>query len=202
MDPSQIGSFVVAASLLAAIPGPAMAYIAAQSLARGRRAGLMAAFGVHVGGWVHVLLMAAGLTAALRLVPDLYLGLRLAGAAYLVWLGIGIMRSSFAATPAPMAPLERRAFIDSVIVQILNPKVALLFLAFVPQFTDAAASLPIETQIVVLSVLLNVIFLVLDVGVALASGALGAAVRARRWIERGAGLVLLGLGARLALHRG
>jgi threonine/homoserine/homoserine lactone efflux protein len=206
MEPVTLAAFAASAAVLAAIPGPAMAYIAAQGIARGRRAGVMAALGVHVGGWVHVGLTAAGLTAALRLVPEAYLALRLAGAAYLAFMGVCLLRDSLR---EPLAPGTRpgprsgaRAFLDSMIVQVLNPKVALFFLAFLPQFVDPAGPWPIEVQMLVLGALLIVIFLALDLVVALTSGALGVAVRARRWVERVAGVALLGLGARLALDRG
>src|SRR5579875_3109848 len=92
--------FAVSTLIFAYVPGPAMLYAAGQTLARGRRGGLLAAAGIHLGGYVHVLFAAFGLAALLRLVPEAYLGLRLAGAAYLVWLGIGMLRQPKAPPPA------------------------------------------------------------------------------------------------------
>jgi threonine/homoserine/homoserine lactone efflux protein len=201
MNVELLIAFVAASLALAPIPGPAMLYIAAQSLGGGRGAGVRAALGIHVGGWVHVALAAAGLSAALRLVPDLYLGLKLAGAAYLVWIGIGLLRHAGQGVEAAAPRSARRAFLDSMTVQLLNPKVALFFLAFLPQFTDPGAAWPLAVQMLVLGAILNMIFLGFDLLVAFGTGSLGAALRARRWLERIAGALLIGLGARLALDR-
>ena len=201
MNAELLIAFIAASLALAPIPGPAMIYIAAQSLGGRRGAGVQAALGIHAGGWVHVGLAAAGLSAALRMVPDLYLGLKLAGAAYLVWMGIGLLRHASQTVEAAAPRSARRAFLDSMTVQLLNPKVALFFLAFLPQFTDPGAPWPLAVQMLVLGTILNMIFLGFDLLVALGTDCLGAALRARRWLERIAGALLIGLGARLALDR-
>lgn len=206
MNGGLLLAFLLATLAFAPVPGPAMLYIAAQTLGRGRRAGVMAALGIHVGGWVHVLAAVAGLSALLALVPQVHLALRLAGAAYLLWIGLRLMRGGGAGPLPPAARSGQRAFVESATVQVLNPKVALFFVAFLPQFADPAAAWPVPVQLLVLGVLVNMIFLGFDMAVALLAGALRGAALARpglsHWLHRAAGAVLMGLGLRLALVRG
>ena len=143
-------AFAAATAVFAYFPGPALLYTAAQTLARGRRAGLMAALGIHLGCYAHVFAAAFGLSAVFRHVPELYAALKIVGALYLVVLGIGMLRSrgtgaAEAAAPAPKT--ARRAFLESVLVELLNPKVAIFFIAFLPQFVDPSASLPISAAV-------------------------------------------------------
>lgn len=144
-------AFFVTTAVFAFIPGPAMLYVAARTLAADRRAGLMATLGIHVGCYVHVLVAAAGLSILFHLVPTLYLVVKLAGAAYLIYLGFKMFRAARSAgtvsetLPAPKA--GGRAFVESMLVEVLNPKTAIFFLAFLPQFIDAAASFPVWLQL-------------------------------------------------------
>ncbi len=200
--------FLIAAVLFAYIPGPAMLYSAAQALARGTRGGLMAVLGIHVGGYVHVIAAAAGLSVLFHAVPTLYAVVKLAGAAYLVWLGIAFFRKKAedgAPPPATQAKSTRRAFIESVIVDVLNPKTAIFFVAFLPQFIDPAAGLPVWAQFLILGTMTNLIFTSADIAsVLLARGLaerLSRSVSARRLLERAGGAILIGLGAHLALQR-
>lgn len=202
-------SFAAATVLFAYMPGPALLYTAAQTLARGRRAGYMAALGIHVGGYVHVGAAALGLSAVFRHVPEAYLAVKLAGAAYLVYLGFGILfrKQEQKALPNFSAKSARRAFVESIGVELLNPKVALFFLAFLPQFVDPAAALPVWAQFLVLGVVVNLTFSSADlVCVALASAVVSRARRtglAERIVRIAAGSLMVGLGAKLALsHRG
>ena len=200
-------SFAVATILFAYFPGPALLYTAAQTLARGRRAGYMAALGIHVGGYLHVGAATLGLSAVFRHVPEVYLALKLAGAAYLVYLGIGMLfrKPEEKALPSFAAKSARRAFAESIVVEVLNPKVALFFLAFLPQFVDPAATLPIWGQFLVLGVIVNMTFSSADlICVALASAVVARARRtgiAQRLFRWAAGSLLVGLGTRLALTR-
>jgi threonine/homoserine/homoserine lactone efflux protein len=200
-------AFAIATLIFAGMPGPAMLYTAAQTVARGRRGGLMAALGIHCGGYAHVLGATFGLAALFQHVPTLYTVVKLAGALYLVWLGIAMMRAKLdaGAVPEIAARSPRRAFFDSVVVEILNPKAALFFLAFLPQFVDPAAAAPVWLQFLVLGTLVNLTFSSADVmTVYLASAALarlrqsGLAQRAMRWIG---GATLVGLGAHMAASR-
>lgn len=200
-----LSSFVIAAALFAYVPGPAMLYTAAQTLVRGRKAGLMATAGIHLGGYVHVVAAATGLSVLFHAVPVLYTAIKLVGAGYLIWLGLGMIRAAWAgaARLPDVAPRSAgRAFTDSAIVQILNPKVALFFLAFLPQFTDPAAAWPLWGQLLLLGVIVNALFWSAD----LACVALAGLVRrgfersgaVRRWVTTLGGAVLIGLGIRLA----
>ncbi|MBS7539231.1 LysE family translocator [Ancylobacter lacus] len=196
-------------AVFAYIPGPAMLYAAARTLAGGRRAGLMAAFGIHLGGYAHVATAAGGLSVLFHAVPPAYLAVKLAGAAYLVWLGLGLLRAR--GTPEvgeglPPPAGARRAFLQSVAVEVLNPKTALFFLAFLPQFVDPAASWPVWLQFVVLGTLVNAMFTSADLVCVLLAGAVSArlrrSARVQRALQRAGGAVLVGLGTHLALQRG
>jgi threonine/homoserine/homoserine lactone efflux protein len=200
-------AFAVATLIFAFMPGPAMLYTAAQTVARGRRGGFMAAFGIHCGGYVHVMGAALGLSALFQHVPALYMAVKIAGALYLVWLGIEMVRAKIDAETMPQiaARSAGRAFIDSVAVEVLNPKAALFFVAFLPQFVDASAGAPVWLQFLVLGTLVNVTFSSADIAtVLLASVALKrlrrstTAQRVLRWIG---GSVLVGLGAHMAASR-
>ncbi len=200
-------SFAVATALFAYFPGPALLYTAAQTLARGRRAGYMAALGIHVGGYAHVGAATLGLSAVFRHVPEAYLVLKLAGAGYLIYLGLVMLvrKPEERALPSFAAKSARRAFAESIVVELLNPKVALFFLAFLPQFVDPAATLPIWAQFLILGMIVNLTFSSADIlCVALASAVVARARRANlaeRLFRYGAGSILVGLGARLALTR-
>jgi threonine/homoserine/homoserine lactone efflux protein len=199
-------AFFLTTSVFAYIPGPAMLYAAAQTVARGRLAGLMASLGIHIGCYVHVFAAAAGLSAVFHAVPTLYLAVKLLGALYLIWLGIQLFRTrSDFALPAIAAKSARRAFFESIAVEVLNPKTAIFFVAFLPQFIDASASFPVWLQFIVLGTIVNVMFSSADiVGVLVAGTAmdrLKGSNRARRLMQRSGGAVLVGLGAHLALQK-
>lgn len=199
--------FAVATAIFAYVPGPAVLYTAAQTLARGRRAGLLAMLGIHIGGYAHVLAAALGLAVVFELVPDLYLAVKFAGAAYLIWLGIGLLRSRplDADLPQLASKSARRSVFESILVEVLNPKVAIFYLAFLPQFVDPAALLPIWTQFLILGVIVNFAFSSADlVAVFLTStlvARLKASQRAQLWARRIGGTILIGLGLRLAADR-
>lgn len=202
-------AFLAATAVFAYMPGPAMLYAAAQTMARGRRAGWMAALGIHLGGYVHVVAAAAGLAVLFAAVPVLYAALKIAGAAYLVWLGLRLFLSQapVAVSGLAVAPLSpRRAFWESVTVEVLNPKTALFYLAFLPQFTDPAAALPVWAQLAILGTVVNVMFSSADVAAVLladrVTGAMRASDRAARAVRRAGGAILVGLGVNLALSRG
>lgn len=202
-------AFFVTTAIFAYIPGPAMLYAAAQTIARGRWSGLMATLGIHLGCYVHVMAAAAGLSVLFHAVPVLYLVVKLAGAAYLVWLGISMLRAKAeggeAALPALEAKSGRRAFLESITVEVLNPKTALFFLAFLPQFIDASASLPVWAQFLILGTIVNLIFSSADLVCVMLAGVLVARLKrssgAQRLMRRAGGTLLVGLGAHLALQR-
>jgi len=199
-------AFAAATMVFAWFPGPALLYTAAQTLSRGRRAGFLAAFGIHVGCYLHVAATALGLTAVLRHVPEAYVALKLVGAGYLIWIGIGMIRSKAGGeVPAVEPKSARRAFIDSMIVEILNPKVALFFVAFLPQFVDPAAAFPVWLQFLVLGTFVNATFSSVDVVTVLTASAvmkrLSRSNRAARVVRVAGGSILVGLGLKLATDR-
>lgn len=198
-------AFAIATALFAYFPGPALLYTAAQTLARGRRAGLMAALGIHVGCYAHVLAATLGLSAVFRYVPEAYTALKIAGALYLVWLGVQMLRGSSDEAPKVTPKSTRRAFVESIVVELLNPKVAIFFIAFLPQFVDPAGSLPIWLQSLILGVIVNFAFSSADVVTAFTASAVvgrlkksGTMERAARWIGGG---LLIGLGVKLGFDK-
>jgi threonine/homoserine/homoserine lactone efflux protein len=199
--------FAIATFLFAIFPGPALLYTAAQTLARGRAAGFMAALGIHIGGYAHVLAAALGLSAVFVHVPQLYFALKIAGALYLIWLGVGLIRTRLDLDALPQVRVQsaHRALFQSIVVEVLNPKVALFFIAFLPQFVDPAAAFPLWLQFLALGVIVNLAFTTADlITVLLTSSVLtglrrsGVAQRVARVVG---GSVLIGLGARLAIAR-
>lgn len=201
-------AFAVTTALFAFIPGPAMLYAAARTMAGGRRAGLMAVLGINIGAYVHVIAAAAGLSALFNAVPVAYLIVKLVGALYLIWLGISLFRSQEAGNEVSIAVVPksaRKAFVESVAVEVLNPKTAIFFLAFLPQFVDADASLPLWAQLAILGAIVNTIFTFADVVCVLLAGLIMEKVkqssRTQRLVQRLGGTILVGLGLHVALQR-
>lgn len=185
-----------------------MIYVSAQTMARGQWAGLMAALGVHLGGYVHVLLAAFGLAALLTSLPLLYMLVKIAGAVYLAYLGVMMIvrrENEKHSIQLPQAKGEKRAFFDSVSVEVLNPKTGLFFISFLPQFVSVDAGLPIWAQMMVLGVIVNVMFSSADLlCVLFASWLLARLTRENAhslWLRRLGGSFLIGLGAKLVLER-
>lgn len=199
-------AFLLATFIFGYMPGPALLYAAARTLAGGRRDGWHAALGLHVGGYVHVLAAAFGLAILFEAVPVLYTGLKLVGAAYLIWLGVKILRSRDDAQPGlPDTGPKGRAFWQSATVEMLNPKTAIFYLAFLPQFTDPAAAFPIWVQFLILGTVVNIVFSSADVLCVLLADRIARIVRgpghAARWMQRVGGTILVGLGLKLAFSR-
>jgi threonine/homoserine/homoserine lactone efflux protein len=200
-------AFAAATAVFAYFPGPALLYTAAQTIARGRRAGFMAALGIHLGCYAHVFAAAFGLSAVFRHVPELYAAVKIAGALYLVWLGIDMIRSrGIAPEPGQVAPKSvRRAFIESIVVELLNPKVAIFFIAFLPQFVDPAAGLPVWAQFLILGTIVNFAFSSADIITVLAASTVLSKLRhdglGKKLFKYGGGSILIGLGARIAFDR-
>ena len=194
-------SFALATLLFGYMPGPAIVYTAAQTLAFGRRGGFMAALGLHVGGYLHVIASALGLAVILTLVPILFLAIKIAGACYLIWLGISIIRSGV--TSAELPDVDRRdakrAFVHSMLVEILNPKTALFYVAFLPQFVDPSAAWPAWIQFLILGTIVNVTFSSADIVTVMMTSQIlkrlkesASAQKVIKWIG-GSVLVLLGI---------
>ena len=195
--------FFVATALFACVPGPGMLYAAAQTIARGRRAGWLSALGFHIGGYVHVVAAAFGLSLLLETVPLAYTAVKLAGAVYLVWLGLRFLLSPGAAVvPRAAATPQRHALRDSIVVEVLNPKTALFYLAFLPQFTDVSAALPVWGQVLILGTIVSVMFSATDAVCILLAARVARSLSASQWLSRAArrvaGGIMIALGVRLA----
>jgi threonine/homoserine/homoserine lactone efflux protein len=199
--------FFLASAIFACVPGPGMLYAAAQTMASGRRAGWYAALGFHLAGLGHIAAAAFGVSMLLQVVPALFVGMKLVGAGYLIWLGIRYLtrRTPLHARGPGPHPQAVRTLKDSIVVEALNPKSALFFLAFLPQFTDASASWPLWAQVVVLGLVVNALFTVTDAILIETSHAamrrLQASERIARVLQRVGGGILVALGVNLALAR-
>lgn len=196
--------FLAAALLIAITPGPGIFYVGARTLAGGRRVGLASSVGLGIGGLVHVVAGAVGVSALVMASAQAFTALKIVGAVYLVWLGIKAWREARVLTPVDaQITSAMRALRDGILVEALNPKTAAFFLAFIPQFVDA--SRPVAAQFIVLglvSVCLNTTADIIVVcWTAAVRARLGhratAVVRARQ----ASGVVLCGLGASLLVAR-
>jgi len=197
--------FLGAALVIALTPGPGLFYVAARTLAGGRREGLASSVGLGLGGLVHVVAGAAGLSALLMASAEAFTAVKLVGAAYLVWLGIKTIREASVALPQEVAVTgAARAFREGVLVESLNPKTAAFFLALIPQFLEPARG-HVALQFAVLglvSVLLNTLAdITMVVMAARARDSVAQRPTLIRRLREGSGLVMCGLGASLAFAR-
>ena len=203
-DSTALLLFIVAGLLLNITPGPDVLYIVGRSLGQGRVAGIVSAFGIGAGCLVHVAAAALGLSAFMAAVPLAYDTVRYAGAAYLAWLGVRAWRSrSGALTFRELEPATLgRIFWQGMITNVLNPKVAIFFLAFLPQFTDAGRG-PLPLQFVFLGSVFVVNGTLVCLAYALAASWLGEWLKSRydisTWLNRAMGGLFVLLGVRLAL---
>ncbi|GAA0396712.1 RhtB family transporter [Acrocarpospora corrugata] len=198
-DITALAVFAVATLALLVVPGPAVVYIVTRSVAQGRGAGLVSVLGVHAGSVVHVVAAALGLSALLATSATAFLVVKYLGAAYLVWLGVRKLMSRSGAEVVEAGKVSTsRLFGEGFVVNVLNPKTAIFFLAFLPQFADPAAG-AIAPQIVLLGAIWIVLGMASDGTYALAAAALAGRVRqsatARRRLDVASGVIYIGLGA-------
>ncbi|GAT65314.1 LysE family translocator [Planomonospora sp. ID91781] len=191
--------FSAASLALVLVPGPNHLYIVARGVAQGRAAGMASAFGVEVGTLVHIAAAAAGLSYVIARSATLFNAVKWAGVAYLLYLGVRALTSRPEPEVRETAPQPLRSiFLEGVVVNVLNPKVILFFLAFLPQFVDPAAG-AVPLQIAVLGGTLLLLGLLSDMVYAAGAGALGRRLRSRaRLLGRASGVVYLGLGVATA----
>lgn len=209
LDPHLLQLYLVAATVLVLAPGPDSLLVLARGLTEGRRAGLVATAGITVGNVIQALLAAAGVSALIAASPMLFDLLRYAGAAYLAWIGCKALRSAVAARRQGSAPVEapppasaRRVFANAVLTNLLNPKIILFYLAFVPQFVAPERGM-VGVQIFLLGLILCGMGFLYLAGVAVLSA--GAARRVltsralRTALDGVAGVLFLGFALRLLL---
>jgi threonine/homoserine/homoserine lactone efflux protein len=205
---ASIGLFAVAATLLLLIPGPAVLYVVARSVEQGRIAGLASVFGITTGTLVHVLASTLGLSALLASSALAFAVVKYAGAGYLIYMGV---RRILKRTETPASPMKLpkrslgRLYRDGFIVNLLNPKTALFFLAFLPQFVDSSRG-AVPFQIAFLGLLFTLMGLTSDGLYALVAGTAGAWVKRQSryldWERYLTGSVFIGLGVTAALAGG
>lgn len=200
MGIGQVLGFAGATVVLVGMPGPNNLYISLRSLTQGRRAGVVSALAIETGTLVYIVVTALGLAALVKASPALFTAITVTGALYLAYLGIKTLRAAGAQldgiAPAPLG----RVFRDGVVVNLLNPKAALFFLAFLPQFTTRGAGPDqLRTEMLLLGVGAMLIGLVLDLSYAVGADAIGRRFRSVRTTGRARNLVVaaiyLGLSA-------
>lgn len=203
-DLPHLAVFLVATLTLNLTPGPDILYVIARGVGQGRQAALVSVFGISGGILVHTVSAAVGLAAVLASSALAYEVIRYAGAAYLCYLGVRIIRAR--GEGGQVENLEDKRLVaifrQGFVTNVLNPKVGLFFLAFLPQFVDPSRGL-VGAQIVLLGIIFNTSGTVVNLSVALLSGRFGAWLEARpatfRLQRRFTGSVLIGLAARLVL---
>ncbi|WP_437680992.1 LysE family translocator [Sorangium sp. So ce131] len=207
VDPTLFGLFVVTGLALNLTPGPDMMFVLAAGTSAGRRSGVLAALGIGAGGLVHTAAAAAGLSALLVSSALAFSVVKYAGAAYLVYIGVRALLSPADPSAAPSssslaAPPRDGVLWRAVVTSVLNPKVALFFLAFVPQFVSADRG-PIALQFLLLGTTFCITGTLVNGLVGILAGSLrGVLERRTRWartLDRATGAVFILLGVRLAL---
>jgi threonine/homoserine/homoserine lactone efflux protein len=209
MDLSSYLLFVGAAIVLVAAPGPDMAYMLARTIAQGRAAGITAALGINTGAYVHVCAAVFGLSAILATSATAFTVVKWLGACYLIWIGIRTLRSknsSFSLTNESKPVIgRRRIFFEGFLSDVLNPKVAIFFLAFLPQFVHADSSVSVTLQLLILGVTANVIAIVMNIGIVFLCSAASSTLRQRpkvvELLNKLSGALFVALGIRIARER-
>jgi threonine/homoserine/homoserine lactone efflux protein len=198
--------FICAAIVLVITPGPDMAYILARTVAHGRKAGMLATIGINVGAYMHVAASSVGLTAILASSVFAFTVVKSIGATYLIWTGLQtIIKKSGAPTVGNDSTgtlSYRKIFWQGFLSDALNPKVAIFFLAFLPQFVNIHnEAISVTQQLLLLGITSNVVAIILNFGIVCLAGAATATlrqnVRAVIWLNKITGMVFIGLGIRL-----
>jgi threonine/homoserine/homoserine lactone efflux protein len=203
-EASTLALFAAAALALLVVPGPAVLYVVSRSVDQGRAAGLVSVCGIHLGTLVHVAAAALGLSALLVSSALAYDTVRYLGAAYLVWLGLQrlLARDQDLVPERPRRERLGRIFAQGVVVNVLNPKTALFFFAFLPQFVEVSKG-AVPLQVAVLGVVFLLLGLVSDGAYALLAAAGASRLKGSRRAARASRLVgggvLVGLGLTTAL---
>lgn len=195
--------FLATSIAITVAPGPDNLQVLARGISQGRAAGLVSALGFAAGVMFHTTLAAFGVAALLRSSPVAFHILKFAGAAYLIWIGIKALRSQGLATADARAPQPLLTiFRQSVIGNMLNPKVTLFFVVFLPQFVDVGGAQPVSLQMFELGLLFMAQAAVVFSVFGLCAGLLGAWLKRRPragvWLDRLAGATFVGLGLRIA----
>jgi threonine/homoserine/homoserine lactone efflux protein len=203
LDPLFVAGLAVLA-LLTIAPGADMALVAKITLERGRRAALQGTLGICSGLFVHATASALGLSVVLATSAEAFTIVKLAGAAYLAYLGVQALRSSFRHAAAEVRSPRRGAnpYLQGVFSNVLNPKVAVFYLTFLPQFMSPGDNVLVRSlAFAVAHSVMGIVWLSAYAYVLSRISAVLGGAGVRRWLERVTGVVLIGLGARLVLER-
>lgn len=199
IDANRFALFLSAAAILALTPGPGILYVLGRTLHGGRREGVLSALGTFVGGSVHVLAAALGLSAVLATSAIAFEIVRYAGAAYLIYLGISMIRSRRTDMPAHNQPGQpHQHFLQGITTEVLNPKTALFFLSFIPQFVSPAKG-HTTLQFLILGAISVTLNTAVDLLVVVFAGTLARSLKrnpkfaARQRVASGAGMITLGV---------
>ena len=196
-------AWVALATVATVSPGPDTGLVVAQTIKRGRRAGILVALGIGTGNLWYALLFGFGLITLLSAQPTLYLIVKVGGAAYLAWLGFNMIRSALAgATHHPAGVAHGSPFLQGLVSNVLNPKIALFFLAAIPQFAGSGPPAPfIGVALIAINGLINIAWLtIVAMGVQSAGNRLGQS-SVFRWIEGVIGAALIGIAAKVVFSR-
>jgi len=205
LNPAKVYLFFTAAVLLAIAPGPGMLYVLARSLAGGKREGILSALGTFVGGMVHVFAAALGVSLILARSAVAFATVKYVGAAYLCFLGVRMIVDAHKERSTDMLPTDlppaRNPFWQGIATEVLNPKTALFFLSFIPQFVDRGAG-HVFLQFIVLGTISVTMNTTADLIVIAMAGPLGERIRSSAKFRRGqrtvTGAIMIGLGTYLA----
>jgi threonine/homoserine/homoserine lactone efflux protein len=206
-DATTLLMFMAATAAVLVVPGPSVLFIVARTLEHGRRGGLVSMLGVEAGALLHVAAATAGVSALVAASPAALLAVKLAGAAYLLVLGVRALRPGDVVLPGggPASPTRGRLFRQGLLVDALNPKTTMFFLAFLPQFVDPAAG-AVAVQTLILGLCFLALATLSDGGYALVAGAVAERLRrsaaARARLRRASGAAYVGLGALAVLTPG
>ncbi|GAA0421549.1 lysine transporter LysE [Actinoplanes capillaceus] len=204
LDPHLLAAFTVATIVAMLAPGPDMLFVLSCGMRGGPRAGLLATAGLATSEAVHVLVAAAGLSALFTAVPEAFTVLRVAGAVYLGWLGVRMIRQRGEVLSEKPGATGRRAYLSGFLTNLSNPKMIAFSVAFLPQFVDPARG-PVWAQFAVLGAILIFLEFLIDGAVGVGAGRIGSWLRRRRALSRRidatTGGILIALGVRLAVER-
>lgn len=188
-------TFLITTLIFAYLPGPAMLYTANQTIAKGKKAGLMATFGIHLGGYVHIILAAFGLTIISKIIPTLYSTIKILGSFWLIWLGLKMW---FTNNKITNDTASQKTFTESILVEVLNPKTALFYVSFLPQFIDVSGT--VWLQFLMLGFVVNLAFTSADICCVFLAhyikNKINTSNQMFKWLG---GSIFIGLGIRLGL---
>ena len=202
--------FIAAVAVLVIVPGPDMVYMLARTVVQGRKAGMIAAFGINAGAYVHVVASIIGLTAILASSSIAFTVIKLVGACYLVWIGVQAIISQSGTLNIDDKETKnlngKTIFWQGFLSDVLNPKVSIFFLAFLPQFIDVHhQTLSVTQQLVILGVTGNIIAICINLVIVYFAGTATSSLRKNKklvnWLNKAIGIVFIGLGIRLAREK-